>query len=72
MHNVKDTEINLVTPRQAARLLCLSRKTLENWRCKRRGPRYKKIGFLVLYDVNDLRAYIKSRTVETLDTIHNN
>ncbi len=49
-----------LTPRDAARALCVSEKTL--WSLTEpRGPiPAAKIGRLVRYDVNDLRAFLDS------------
>lgn len=57
-----------LTPKQAAELLGLSKKTgaqtLANWRYAGRGPNYHKIGRKVVYFENDLNSYVdKSRVV---------
>lgn len=70
MPNAKFFESRLLNTREAAYFLRLSHKTFEIWRCKRRGPRYKKIGSKVFYDENDLRAYIDAQSVETLDSVY--
>jgi hypothetical protein len=54
---------------EAARILGLRRGTLEVWRSKRRGPRFKKIGRKVFYDLNDLEAFANANTVETTDSL---
>ena len=46
----------LRTP-DAARLLCLSARTLEKHRCFGTGPAYHKLGGRVVYAVEDLQAW---------------
>lgn len=53
---------------EAAAYLGLSRGTLEGWRSLGKGPRYRKFGRRVLYELKDLDDYSASRIVETRDT----
>jgi len=53
---------------EAAAFLGVQPCTLEVWRCKKRGPKYSKMGSRVLYDINDLETYFSSRSVHTVDT----
>jgi len=53
----------------AAEYLGVSPGTLEVWRCKGRGPRYSKLGKVVVYDPQDLDAFRESRKVFTRDTL---
>lgn len=39
-------------------------RTLENWRCRRYGPRYVKIGGSVRYRQSDLDAWLAAQTVD--------
>ena len=55
--------------KDAARMLGLKAGTLEVWRSLGKGPRYKKIGRLVFYDIADLEEFANAHTVETRDTI---
>ncbi|MEA4856547.1 MAG: helix-turn-helix transcriptional regulator [Solidesulfovibrio sp. DCME] len=55
--------------REAAAYLGVSAGTLEVWRCKGRGPRYSKLGKVVVYDPTDLDAFRESRKVFTVDTM---
>ena len=48
----------VMTTKQAARLLSLSHRTLEDWRLRGHGPRFRKWGRLVRYHVDDLREFI--------------
>ena len=50
---------------QAANYLGLgSRQTLSNWRFERRGPAYCKVGRRVVYRIEDLDSYLRSRRVD--------
>ncbi|MCL4822113.1 MAG: helix-turn-helix domain-containing protein [Vicinamibacteria bacterium] len=39
----------------------LSPRTLQRWRCERRGPRYIRLGKLARYRRSDLDAYIEAQ-----------
>lgn len=54
--------------KEAAAHLGLSHGTLEVWRCLGKGPRYRKHGRRVLYDIADLQQYSDAHIVETRDT----
>lgn len=43
----------------AALILATSSKTLNDWRCKGKGPRFVKLGRSVRYRESDLNEYIK-------------
>ncbi|WP_319524667.1 helix-turn-helix domain-containing protein [uncultured Desulfosarcina sp.] len=47
----------LLTDREAARLLNLKVQTLRNWRFQGRGPAYHKFGAAVRYAMEDIKAY---------------
>lgn len=55
----------LLNTTQAAEVLGLRPNTLEIWRCRNQGPKYKKLGRRILYDPADLEEYAQSCTVET-------
>ena len=55
----------LVNTKQAAEILGLKPNTLEIWRCHKKGPRFKKLGRRILYDLTDLEDFAASCTVET-------
>ena len=55
----------LVNTIQAAEILGLKPNTLEIWRCHKKGPRFKKLGRRILYDLTDLEDFTASCTVET-------
>ena len=63
MHNHR------VDTSKAAKILGLRPGTLEVWRSIGRGPRFKKIGRKVFYDVIDLEIFANAHTVETIDSI---
>ena len=52
----------LVNTKDAAALLGLAPKTLENWRCQGKGPEFKNIGNRCHYRVRDLEAYLTANT----------
>jgi len=55
----------LLDERMVARLLGVSRGTLQVWRSTKRVPlKFVKVGRLVRYRVSDIEDYVASRTVE--------
>ncbi|MCC8194975.1 MAG: helix-turn-helix domain-containing protein [Deltaproteobacteria bacterium] len=50
---------------QAAEILGLRPNTLEIWRHRHVGPKYKKLGRRVLYDPADLAEFAESCTILT-------
>ena len=59
------TEIsNLLTDVESAQLLNLSVQTLRNWRSKRIGPPYIKLGRAVRYKLVDLLEWVEKRAVD--------
>ena len=68
MANLNDQD-TLYTPPQAREYLRVkTTRTLSDWRYKRVGPRYAKIGGRVLYRLSDLRAYVESQIQDTTAT----
>jgi predicted DNA-binding transcriptional regulator AlpA len=60
------TNDHLLTQDAAARFLGLKNaRTLSEWRVRREGPAYYKIGSLVRYRAEDIAAFIASRRVDT-------
>lgn len=55
--------IDLLTQEEAAAILHKSLRVLRFWRTAGIGPAYVKLGKTVLYDRNDLIAYVQSNTV---------
>ena len=62
------TNQQLITEKEAAHFLSVSLRTIQNWRFRNRGPKYKKLGRLVRYSVADLSAYAESETVTPVHT----
>lgn len=52
-----------INEKGAAKYLGMSVKWMQQARCYGYGPKYIKIGRSVRYNIADLDAYIKSRTV---------
>ena len=52
---------NLVATPKAAEYLGVRPNTLEGWRIRGEGPRYRKIGRLVRYTTDDLDDYINEQ-----------
>lgn len=52
---------------QAAEVLHVDPKTMANWRCQKRGPRYYKIGARCFYQLEDVREWAMKQVVQTDD-----
>jgi len=52
---------DLLTTPEAAAYLRLSPRTLENWRVRGGGPRFRKLGDRVLYDQGELDRWQAAR-----------
>jgi hypothetical protein len=62
------------TPREAVNYLKeagapFSHGTLEVWRCKKRGPNFKRIAGRVFYEKADLDAFLIGTKVKTVDSL---
>lgn len=55
-------EQNLIDPIDAARYLGVSPSTLNSWRVKRVGPAFVKVGRMVRYAPDALRAFVDENT----------
>lgn len=53
----------LINTQQAAELLGLKRRTLEDWRWQGKGPDYIPIGGRVMYDPEALQRWLDANTV---------
>lgn len=54
-----------ISEREAARYLGVkNERTLQDWRHRRVGPSYAKLGRRVVYDVADLDAFLAANRVE--------
>jgi hypothetical protein len=53
-----------VSSAEAAALLGVDVRLLENWRSQGRGPRYRKFSKLVRYSIFDLKTFADARIVD--------
>jgi hypothetical protein len=51
----------LIAPAAAAKMLHLRPATLTDWRLKKRGPRYVKVGRFVFYRRADISAWLAAQ-----------
>ena len=62
--------LRLYSTKEAARAMGVSHRTLEDWRLTGRGPKFMKLGRLVRYRSDDLKAFLKvplfSNTAEAM------
>jgi Helix-turn-helix domain len=61
-HNINETE-PLLMEVQAARLLNLSPRTLQNWRITFNGPPFIRVGRAIRYRRSDLVVWINANTI---------
>ncbi len=61
------TEKKFLTPHQLTERWAgeIHERTLANWRVTGQGPRFIKIGGRVLYDIEEVEAWEKRRTVQS-------
>jgi hypothetical protein len=59
-----DTTGELLTEREAADRLLMKPQTLTKWRCRKRGPRYVRLGGKVRYRAGDVQAFIDAGVVD--------
>jgi len=59
---LRDTEVS--------QLIGISRSGLRQWRRRRRGPRYFRIGRLIRYQLADVQRFLDANAVETDDSSH--
>ena len=58
----------LLTERDASKLLCLSIRTLQKWRLCGRGPRFVKLGHAVRYEPAEIERFLAdARRASTSD-----
>jgi len=68
--NVKILERQALTPRDVAIAYGLSEGTLANWRCKRIGPKFYRLGGRKIgYFKNDLEFWARREPVLTRDSV---
>ena len=54
-------DIRHINPFELARRWGINPRTLQNWRCKGKGPAYLKIGGHIMYREDDVEAYEAER-----------
>ncbi|TFD93987.1 DNA-binding protein [Cryobacterium lactosi] len=59
-----DSGIPMLSPKEAALLLCTKPSNLSQWRYESRGPAYVKLGGIIGYRLSDIDAYIMARLVQ--------
>ena len=55
----------LLTETQASEMLQIGVRTLQSWRVRGGGPKYKKLGRAVRYRLGDLREWTDNQTVSS-------
>jgi len=63
MYQSAETQVPLCTEKETAGELHVKPGTLRNWRCKGIGLSYVKLGRHIFYTPEEIRRYIKSRTI---------
>jgi len=62
---MNEINLQLLTPREAAKALGVRSSTLAVWRCRKRYPlRYVKVGGRVRYRMSDIESFLDARAVE--------
>lgn len=56
----------LITPDELGRLLSVDPRLLSEWRVKRRGPAFEKVGHQVRYRMGEVRAWRRAQRRETV------
>jgi len=62
--NTPEIEVEYLNDIQAARMLGLAVQTLRNYRCRRTGPPYVKVGRSVRYCRSTLSSYMKNHMID--------
>lgn len=56
--------MQFIKPKEAAKILLCSERTLEAWRRDQRGPSYYKLEGKILYALKDVLSFIEKSKVE--------
>ncbi len=59
---------NLFTDAEFAKAIGVTEQTLTEWRCKKIGPAYVKLGRNVFYHLHDVNKWIQTRRVQTSES----
>lgn len=62
---MKNLSRRALTPDQVAEVYSIPRGSLANWRCKKIGPKYFRVGRKVLYLIEDVETFITGTPVMT-------
>ena len=62
-------ELKYLTPREVEQNFPLNAKTLANWRSQSRGPTYLKIGGRIFYQAHEIKRFLLSCRVKTIDSL---
>lgn len=65
-----ETATRYVRTHEAARLLSLSARTLEKYRCHGTGPVFRKLGGRVVYAIDDLEAWAEQSACHSTSDPH--
>lgn len=65
-----ETATRYVRTHEAARLLSLSARTLEKYRCHGTGPVFRKLGGRVVYAIDDLEAWAEQSACRSTSDPH--
>lgn len=65
---MEKTDLILLEAKKVAEIFGIDELTLANWRSRKVGPPYVKVGHLVRYKLADIQAYIE-RNVRNLPTL---
>lgn len=62
---MRDIKSRALTPREAEQCYGFSPGTLANLRCKKRGPKFFKVGRKVLYFIEDFEKWLRQHPIMT-------
>lgn len=65
-----ETATRYVRTHEAAKLLSLSARTLEKYRCHGTGPVFRKLGGRVVYAIDDLEAWAEQSASRSTSDPH--
>src|SRR5208282_275707 len=58
---------NLLSPEELGQNLGLSPATLADWRCRKTGPAYLKVGRRIWYPKDRVNGWLETKVQETID-----
>lgn len=63
-----EARTNLATPAEVAEFLGVPELTLTQWRYRKTGPRYSRVGKYVRYRWSDIETWLEQRTIRPART----